>query len=537
MAEGEGNSDGANTASSGSVRDAVVEQRSRLSLVWVIPIVAALVGAWLAYHTLSQRGPAVTIRFESAEGLEAGKTKVKYKDVEIGAVESIELSEDLSHVVVTARLVKAANAYLRENTRFWVVRAHVSAGHVSGLSTLFSGAYVGIDPAFDGEKRTTFEGLNAPPVVTSDQAGSLFTLRSPELRSVEIGSPVYFHAIRVGEVASYVLDESGNFVTVKVFVEAPHDARVQSNTQFWNVSGIDMSLNAEGVEVDTVSLTSLLIGGIAFDTPSYLKPGGPVEQGAVFTLYKNRAATREPVVGQGFRFLLEFEQSVGGLSKGAPVQFRGITIGEVIDVKLVYDVEAETPRIPVLVEAHPELIEFTGERTINPRQRWGTMVAKGMRAQLQTGNLLTGQLLVSLDFHPEAPPAEIDWSGPVPQLPTIPSPIEELKAGLTQFVNRLSAMPLEQIGANLNQTLKELSVLSGALNEEMMPALVATLKEAENTLASADSLIAPDADASVELKRLLFELADAAKAIRLLAEQLEQHPESLLRGKKKEAGQ
>ncbi len=206
MAEGEGNPDGDRTGSSGGVRDAVVEQRSRLSLVWVIPIVAALVGAWLTYHTLSERGPAVTISFESAEGLEAGKTKVKYKDVEIGAVESIELSEDLSHVIVTARLVKSAKGYLREDTRFWVVRAQVSAGQVSGLSTLFSGAYIGIDPAFDGENRRTFEGLDAPPVVTSDQAGSLFTLRSPELRSVEVGSPVYFHAIEVGQVASYELD-------------------------------------------------------------------------------------------------------------------------------------------------------------------------------------------------------------------------------------------------------------------------------------------------------------------------------------------
>ncbi len=191
MAEGETNSDGGNAASPGGVRDAVVEKRSRPSLVWIIPIVAALVGAWLTFHTFSQRGPAVTISFETAEGLEAGKTKVKYKDVEIGSVESIELSEDLSHVIVTARLVKTAKGYLRENTRFWVVRAQVSAGRVSGLSTLFSGAYIGVDPAFDGAKRNAFEGLNAAPVVTSDQAGSLFTLRSTELRSVEIGSPVF----------------------------------------------------------------------------------------------------------------------------------------------------------------------------------------------------------------------------------------------------------------------------------------------------------------------------------------------------------
>lgn len=532
MAEGDRNSDGDSTASSGGVRDAVVEQRSRLSLVWVIPIVAALVGAWLTFHTFSQRGPAVTIIFESAEGLEAGKTKVKYKDVEIGAVESIELSEDLSHVIVTARLVKSAKVYLREDTRFWVVRAQVSAGRVSGLSTLFSGAYIGIDPAFDGESRSTFKGLDIPPVVTSDEAGSLFTLRSPELRSLDIGSPVYYHAIMVGQVVSYELDESGESVTTMVFVEAPHDKRVQRNTQFWNVSGIDVSLSAEGVELDTVSLTSLLIGGISFDTPSDLGSGGSVEEGTVFHLYKNRLATKQPVLSRGNRFLVEFEQSVGGLSIGAPVQFRGIKIGEVVDVRLILDLASETPRIPVLIEIHPELIEVAGRETGTRRDRWTSMVARGMRAQLQTGNILTGQLLVSLDFHPDAPPAEIIWSGSAPQLPTIPSPIEALKAGLAQFMNRLSSMPLEQIGANLNQTLKELSTLSRAMNEEMMPSLVAALTEAERALSSADSLIAPDSDASVELRRLLFELADAAKAIRRLAEQLEEHPESLIQGKK-----
>jgi len=533
-----GASDGTQRSSdSAGVDDAIVESRRRLSIVWIIPIVAALVGAWLTYHTFSERGPAVTIRFDTAEGLEAGKTKVKYKDVEIGTVESIELSEDLSHVIVTARLVKSANAYLRENTRFWVVRARVSAGQVSGLSTLFSGAYIGIDPAFEGKKQKSFEGLNAPPVVTSDESGSLFTLRSPQLRSFEIGSPVYFHAIRVGEVASYELDESGEFVTVKIFISSPNDKRVQRNTKFWSVSGIDVSLSADGVEIDTVSLTSLLIGGIAFDTPSTLEPGGPVDEGEVFALYKNRRATLEPELGPGNRFLLEFGQSVAGLKPGAPVEFRGIKIGDVLDVKLIFDLETETPRIPVLVEIHPELIEFTGKQTDTPQERWKKMVARGLRAQLQTGNLITGQLLVSLDFYPNAPPAEIDLSGPIPRFPTIPSPIEELKAGLTQFVKRLSALPLEQIGANLNQTLQKLSAATGTLNEQMMPSLVATLEEAERALASADALIAPDADASIELKRLLVELTDAAKAIRLLAEQLDEHPESLLRGKKKETGQ
>ena len=519
----------------GEALEAVVEERGRVSLVWIIPIVAALVGTWLAYHAFSERGPMITIAFESAEGLEAGKTKVKYKDVEVGLVESIELSDDLSHVVVAARLVKGAKRYLTDQTRFWVVRASVSAGRVSGLGTLFSGAYIGIEPSSEGAAARSFTGLEIPPVVTADQSGRHFTLRAEDLGSVQIGSPVYFRWIEVGKIVAYELDESGDHVTIKVFVREPHDQRVRSTTQFWNASGFDFVLNADGIEIDTVSLTTLLIGGIAFDTPPGAAPGAKVEKGAVFPLYANHRATKQPHLTVRNRFLVQFDQSVGGLAPGAAVEFRGIQIGEVLDVQLVLDLETQTPRIPVLIELQPERIHVEGREVGDLKERWKSLVARGMRAQLKTGNILTGKLEIALDFHPDAPPAEINWDGPVPELPTVPSPIEEFKAGLMNFVQRLDDVPMEQIGNNLNGVLAELRVLSHSMNVELVPSLAATLDNAERALASVDSLVAPDAEASRELRRLLLELAEAAQAIRLLAEQLEQHPESLIRGK--EAGQ
>jgi paraquat-inducible protein B len=535
MAETEDPPGSQSRSSHDEVREAVVEEHRRASLVWVIPIVAALVGAWLAYHSYSERGPAITITFETADGLEAGKTKVKYKDVEVGLVESIELSDDLSHVVVAARLVKGSARYLTDQTRFWVVRASVSAGRVSGLGTLFSGAYIGIEPATEGDAARSFTGLDIPPVVTSDQPGEHFTLRAEGLGSVQIGSPVYFHWVEVGQIVAYELDESGNHVTIQVFVRAPHDQRVSSATQFWNASGFDLSIDADGVELDTVSLTALLIGGIAFDTPPGAQRGVPVEKGVVFPLYANYRATKQPHITVRHRFLVQFDQSVGGLEPGAPVNFRGIQIGEVLDVKLVLDTKTQTPRIPVLIEVQPERISVQEGPTGDLKERWTSLVARGMRAQLQTGNILTGKLEIALDFHPEAPPGEIDWSGPVPELPTVPSPIEELKTGLANFIQRLDRLPMEQIGANLNSLLAELRTLSHSMNAELVPSLAATLDNAERALASADSLIAPDAEASRELRRMLLELTEAAQAIRLLAEQLEQHPESLIRGK--EAGQ
>ena len=249
MVETEDPVENQNASPADAVRDSVVEERRGVSMVWIIPIVAALVGAWLAYHAISERGPAITITFETADGLEAGKTKVKYKDVEIGIVESIELSDDLDFVVVSARLGKKSKRYLTDQTRFLVVRASVSAGRVSGLGTLFSGAYIGMEPSTEGSASRHFTGLEIPPVVTSDQKGRHFTLRAESLGSVQIGSPVYYHRIEVGQIVAYELDKSGETVTVKVFVRAPHDQRVSQATKFWKATGIDVSVDADGIVV------------------------------------------------------------------------------------------------------------------------------------------------------------------------------------------------------------------------------------------------------------------------------------------------
>lgn len=527
------NGDRTGGESAPEVSDAVVREHSRISLVWLIPIVATLIGGWLTYRALSERGPEVLITFESAAGLEAQTTKIKYKDVEVGEVESIRLSDDISHVEVRARLVRGASHYLTENTRFWVVRARVSAGQVSGLGTLFSGAYIGMDPSTEGATTREFVGLEEPPAFTSDEPGRVFHLRGTSLGSLDVGSPVYFRWISVGEVVGYELDQAGEYVSVQIFVRAPHDQRVHRGTQFWNASGFDVSLSPEGVELDSVSLTSILIGGIAFETPDDPDAAEPPDEGQVFNLYPNKQATTRPAITLARPFLLHFEQSAAGLVKGSPVEFRGIQIGEVHDVHMTFDEQAQMPRIPVLIHVQPERIRFARGDDDGLRERWDGMVARGLRAQLKTHNLLTGQLAVGFDFFPNAEPARIDWTEPVPELPTIPSPIEELKAGLAQFLDKLNELPLDEIGDDLRASLANLNDVLQQI-EAATPALTATLGSAERTLASADALIAPDSQVSLELRRTLRELADAARSLRLLADQLEQHPESLIQGK--EAG-
>ena len=517
---------------------AKIQERSGFSIVWLIPLIAALVGAWLVYKALAERGPEVTIRFRTAESLEAGKTKVRYKDVEIGLVESVALSEDLKHVEVKARLVADAERFLTENTRFWVVRARLSAGQVTGIGTVLSGAYISLDPSLEGEPRRVFEGLETPPIVTQDEAGTLFTLHADDLGSIEVGSPVYYRWIKVGQVAAYELDASGDGITIQAFVRSPHDARVTAETRFWNASGLDVSVGADGIEVDTVSLVSLLIGGIAFDTEGDTATAEPVAAGTVFLLYPNKRATTRQHYSIRRRFLLYFDQSVRGLVPGSPVEFRGIPIGEVQDVRLVYDPETGTARIPVVIEIEPERISVTGSQDADIADRPAKLVARGMRAQLRSGNLLTGQLAINLDFHPNAPPATIRTDGRYPELPTIPSPLEQITSSVADIVDRIGQVPIEKIGtdlasalAKLDATLVELQGVGEIVNREIAPTLLATLENAERTLASTESLIEPDSATGRELRRLIIELAEAARSVRLLADRLEQHPEELLRGK------
>jgi len=510
------------------VAEAVIEKRTWPSLIWLIPVVAALLGAFVAWRAISERGPAITIHFATAEGLEAGKTKVKYKDVEVGLVEEIELARDLSGVVVHARMVREFEPQLTDKTRFWVVTARVAGGQVSGLGTLFSGAHIAVDPVSEGKASRKFRGLDEAPVVTTDEPGRHFVLRSYTAGAFSVGTPVYYRRIRVGEVISSELDPSGEFVAVGIFVHAPHDARVSTETRFWNASGFDVAMTAEGVRLDTESVASILIGAISFATP----PGAADEvaaDGAVFPLYESREASERRVYTQRVTWLLHFEQSVRGLVPGSPVEFRGIRIGQVQDVRLQIEGGGRI-RIPVVVEVEPE--RFSGNLPeAERRAALDHLVEQGMRAQLKRGNLLTGQLVVALDMYKNAPPAQVVWSEPYPEMPTIPTPLEEITADLASIVQKIDRMPFGEIGADLRDSLAAMSELTRQINEDVVPRLNDALVSADHTLASTNAMVGADSPINQELRRALVELTETARALGLAADQFEQEPESLIWGR------
>ncbi|MBW2565844.1 MAG: MCE family protein [Deltaproteobacteria bacterium] len=523
-----------------NVPDAVVRTRRRFSIVWVVPMVAALIGGWLAYKALSEKGPTITITFETAEGLEAGKTKIKYKDVKIGQVESISVSEDLSHVIVNAALVRDSKRYLTENTRFWVVRARIAAGEVSGIGTIFSGAYIGIDPGKPGKSARSFKGLETPPIVTTDLPGGHFMLRAERLSSLDVGSPIYYRQIEVGQVVAYQLEEEGEAVGIKIFIHAPHHERVHENTHFWNAGGLDVSVDASGIKVNTESFVTMMIGGIACETPMDSEPGPAAKEDHIFRLYDSRQESYERTYVRKVRWLLNFDGSVRGLAIGAPVEFRGIKVGKVVDLELEFDWEKMTFRIPVVIEIEPDRIRMTGTRTMDKREGNEILVEKGLRAQLKQGSLLTGQLYVDLDIHPDEPPRKIIYSGKYPEIPTVPTPMEEITRSITKIVEKVEKLPLEEIGndlrdtmAHLNKSTERLEGLIKNFDEKVAPAVTATLNQTQTALIKVERLMSAESPTGHELKRALSELADAARNISVLMDYLGRHPESLVFGKEK----
>jgi paraquat-inducible protein B len=474
-----------------AIPEAVASTRSGFSIVWAIPLLAAVIG---------------------------GKTKVRYKNVEVGQVEAIDLGEDNDDVIVTVQMNKPSEPYLTEKTRFWVVRARITAGNVSGLGTLLGGAYIGLDPVKDGKKTRNFTGLETAPIVTTDQPGQHLILEASRRSSLDVGSPIYFRQIKVGEVVSYELAEDGESVDFKIFVNEPHHLKVTENTRFWNASGLDVSLSAEGVEVEMESIVSLLVGGIAFEVPENMRLGDPVPDETVFTLYDSHDKALEREVSIKRRYLLYFDSSVRGLSKGALVEFRGIQLGRVLDINIEFDAETEQFLIPVLIETEPERLTpvsilHSEEENLAQLER---LVQRGLRAQLKTGNLLTGQLYVDLDIYPDAEPASIDMSGQYPIMPTVPTSIEEITKSVQAVLKKLENFPLDELGKDLSGTIENLNK---------------AISQADNTLQTVEHMFAADAPMSQEMQRTLIELAEAARSLRVLADYLDRHPEALLRGK------
>ena len=531
----------------------VIARRAHYSLwlVWLVPLVAVVIGLGLGARSILNRGPVITIYFHNAEGLEANKTHIKFKDVDVGIVRSVRLTKDHREVEVTAEMRgnSGIENLLVTDTRFWVVRPRVGAAGVSGLGTLLSGAYIGMDAGRNATEKREFEGLDVQPAITADVPGREFALVADDLGSLDIGSPIYLRRVPVGQVLAYAMTPDGRHIRFTIFVTAPYDRFVSAHSRFWQASGIDVDLGAQGLHVQTQSMVSVLAGGIAFqdlpDPDDATPPEAP--ERTQFTLYAQQSDALKLPDSQGFDYRLLFASSVRGLAVGAPVEYRGLPIGEVTRIavdgsggeanpepKIAVDVRVYPRRLPTINKSGVE--DMTQE---DQRRRIDPMVRRGFRAQLRSSSLLTGQLYVALDFIKNAPAAHIDWHTTPPTMPTAPGSLDSLQDSLASVAKKLDAIPYDQLAADLHRdlgdldsSLKHVDDLVQHLDSGVVPEAQKTLADARKavddlrkTLGTVDQTVGPQAT------NALNEVSKAATSLRGLADYLERHPESLLKGK------
>jgi paraquat-inducible protein B len=513
--------------------------RRRLSLVWLLPVIAALIGGWFGVEALIERGTRITISFLTAEGIEPGKTRIKYKNVDVGAVEEVALSPDRKRVLITARVTRQVADLLREDTRFWVVRPRVSPGNVSGWGTLLAGSYINMEPGRRGAGQHDFIGQEQPSLVAADVPGREFLLRAKDIGSLDIGSPIYFRRLPAGQVLGFTPDRDGRAVIIKAFINAPFDAYVNSNSRFWHSRGIDITLDANGVRVSTGSWLAILLGGLAFETPENAPTRPLVEGHAVFEVHADRTmAMRAPdVEAEVFRLL--FRESVRGLAPGAPVDFRGVVVGEVVSINVDVDQRRRQVSMPVDIKLHAQrLAERSAQVPSGTANAADDLVArlveKGFRAQLRSGNLITGQLYVALDFFPQAPAAVLDRGRTPPELPTVPGNLQALEQTLLAISRKLEKVPIDALGNELQRTLSDTRRVLHRLEGEVAPQAQAALLQASQAMRSLDGALNSEGPLQQEAREALREFGEAAKSLRLLADYLERHPEALLRGKREE---
>jgi len=525
-----------------------VRKGRRLSLVWVIPIIAVAVVIGIGWRALAQRGPTITITFNAGAGIQSGQTKIRRKDVDLGTVESIHLTPDLSRVVVRARMLRSAAPYLNTHTQFWIVRPRISAEGVSGLATLVSGVYIEMNPG-RGTPQSEFTGSEEPPVLQPDVPGHSFTLHASQLTSLNQGSSIYYRGLVVGEILGYALNQKTQRVDIYAFVRAPYDKLIHPESRFWNVSGVDVSIGAQGVHMVASSWQQLLSGGVEFMTPSSAMDNAPSPAGAQFRLYDDKYSAEKDPRGTPLIYRVDFTGAVAGIEHGSPVELLGTQIGQVQHVELQYDARSHVLHTPAMIAIDPTRIKVVNgaarsapELAQDFTEHMQDWVKHGLRARLTSASFLTGQQIVSLDMVPDAAPAQIERVDSQLQIPTAPSvdvtQILQSVHSILRHIDRATAGPeLSHAMKELDRTLTHLDAITGAVEPQIQP-LINSLRQsaeaAQRTLEQASSVLGSNTAQGTDLPRMMQELTDAARSVKALADYLDRHPEALIRGKQKE---
>jgi len=525
-----------------------VSRTKVLSPVWFVPLLALFIAVWLALRAWQASGPLIEIEFKDASGIAVGKTHVRYRDVEIGEVKKIHLSDDFTTVQVVVEMERHVSRLITDKSNFWVVSPRISLSGISGIETLLSGVYIEMDSAGEGEGKTEtqFVGLEEAPSVRSYDMGSSYQLIADTLGTLDVGSPIYHRRVPVGEVTGYKLLPDQDKVQVRFFVKAPYNELIKEHSQFWNVSGFDATIGIEGVNLEVGSLNALIAGGVEFDTPPSLNTAVVTAKPQYsFYLFSDRDAVSEGAISVSYPFLLRYKGSVRGLKVGAPVEYLGIQVGQVQHIALERDA-SQGRHINVVVGIQPERMssgELLSEEMVY--QEIEDLVRDGMQARLHSGSLIGGSLFV--DLVPNVvKKGEFLRVGKYPELPTADSEYSQIARQLASIVQRVNSIPFDKIGKDLQGSLSALRSVAddfqkgdvanktADLMDNLKKASVGldgTFDQLEQTLRSIDQTVAPDSMLSHALNETLNDISDASKSMEQLTDELYRYPDALLRGK------
>lgn len=535
------------------------QKKDKLNHVWWLPLIALLIVSFLGIQHFTSQGPLISIRFNDAEGIKIDKTKVRYKDLDIGRVEKIQLADSFQHVDVSIRMNKESEDLLRQNTKFWIVKPRISVTQISGLNTLLSGNYIAIDPDLNekSQHRDTFVGLANPPVITSNEPGLHLTLLTSQASSLYPGTAIYYKGMQVGSVNRVYFSDDYLWVKADIFIAAPHDKLIKQTTKFWSTNGFSINTTGKGISIEMESFEALVSGGITFDTPISLTPKKTVTDGTEYILHKNKNQATELNYGNKHYYITYFNSSVQGLSTGSPVLVQGINVGKVKDVKIIYDSLKEKTQVTVLFEVYENRLGLK-KYSKNTDGIIEKMISDGLRAKLEIDNLLTGGKHIALTFidnlnnHTEL--VSIDKSTGYPIIPSAPESFNAIASGVSDLIKKINKLPLNNlanhldelvVGANqtithdLKQTITELNTLLAegkTLSTSARKTLKQLNKSVETLAHSVEETLSgysPDAPLYYNLNTTLTELNDTLRSLKQVSDTIDRTPNALIFGEKK----
>jgi paraquat-inducible protein B len=519
--------------------DPVIRQKSTISRIWILPLVALLIGVGMVYNDWRNRGVLVQVQFDTAEGLEARKTVVKNRNVDIGIVQKISFSEDKSKILVDIEVQKSMASFLVEDSEFWVVRPRIGAEGISGFGTLLSGAYIEIEPGKSNIERAKFVGLERPPVTSLNADGIHLKLLSKGSKSLNVGNPILHRGFKVGAVESKSYDDIEQVAHYDIFIQAPFHNLVTQNTSFWNVSGLSISTSTQGIDVNVASFDTLVSGGVEFDLLDGAPPGAGVPQNHEFTLYDSQDSIDAQREYKHIQYVILVEDNVGGLHKGAPVEYRGIRLGtvaepymefwEIIDIAGV----GKEERIPVVINLEPERLMKNGFISIDVFQgmveQW---IKGGLTASIENANLITGSLKVTLQPGGERV-EQITKFGQYSVIPSEPGGFASLTDKLENILATLDSLPLESTVKNMNELIDTTDSTMKVTSESFIRAtktldtLDQTMRELEATLEG----VQPNSEVYRSIEKVMRKVDSTLDELEPLVKEVTNQPNSLVFGK------